>query len=128
MLSKLLLPILSKRFPDRGLVAGESPEPCAVFPGIHPGIRRIAIYEDGDELIFCFDDLTHSHFAEYAEGLSDAERADRVVESVVEFLEAVFADQVVVWGQHATGGGYYRPDLGETGGGVPEFVWSGPRK
>lgn len=128
MLSQLLLPVLRERFPDRGLVTAEPPNPCAVFPGIHAGIRGVSIYDDGDELTVCIDDLTHGHFAEYAEELSDTERAERVVESVVEFLDALFADRVAVWGQHNVGGGWYRPDLGGSGGrpNVPEFVWSGP--
>lgn len=127
MLSQLLLPILSTRYSDRGLVAGESPNPCATFPGIHEGIRQVAIYEDGDELILCIDDLTHSHIADYTDGLSEAERAVRVVGLLVEFLDALFADQIVVWGQHAVGGGWYRRDLREAGRGETEYVWSGPR-
>jgi hypothetical protein len=129
VLSQLLLSALRKRFSDRGLIAGEPPEPCAVFPSTHPGIRRVAIYDDGDELTVCIDDLTHGHFAEYAEGLTDAERAERIVESVVEFLDALFADRVAVWGQHNVGGGWYCIDLGRSRAdrGVAEYVWSGPR-
>ena len=48
MLSQLLHPVLRERFPDRGLAAGEPPDPCARFPGIHPGIRGVSIYDDGD--------------------------------------------------------------------------------
>ncbi len=55
---------------------------------------------------------------------------------MVEFLEALFADRVVVWGQQHMGG-WYRPEwgdggrniviaIGATGGGAQEFVWSGP--
>jgi hypothetical protein len=129
VLSQLPLPVLRERFPNRGLVAGEPPEPCAVFPGIHAGIRRVAIYDDGDELTVCVDDLTHGHFAEYGEELSESERAGRIVEAVAEFLDDLFADRVVVWGQHNTGGGWYTRDLSGAAGvqGVPEFVWSGPR-
>ena len=128
MLSQILLPVLRRRFPDRGLVAGEPPDPCAVFPGTHPGIRGVSIYDDGSEFTVCVDDITHGHFGEYAEGLSDAEHADRVVGSVVEFLDALFADQVAVWGEANVGGGWYRIDLGGADGraGVQEFVWSGP--
>ncbi len=128
VLSQLLLPVLRERFPDRGLISAEPPDSCAVFPGTHPGIRGVSIYDDGDELTLCIDDLTHGHFAEYAEGLSDAERAERVVESVAEFLDALFTDQVAVWGQANVGGGWYRIDLGGAGGhaGIQEFVWSGP--
>ena len=50
MLSQLLLPVLRERFPDRGLVECNPPDPCAVFPGLHPGIHSVSIYDDGDEL------------------------------------------------------------------------------
>lgn len=130
MLSQLLLPILRERFSDRGLVEGTPPNPCAAFPGIHPGIRGVRIYDEGDELTVCVDDLTHGHFNEYTEGLVEAERVQRIVEQTVEFLEALFADKIVVWGQQHMGG-WYRPEwrsaIGGTGskGTVQEFVWSG---
>ena len=137
MLSQLLLPVLRARFPDRGLVAGEPPEPLRTFPGIHPGIRGVSIYDDGDELTVRVDDLTHGHFAEYTEGLSEPEREQCIVDSSVEFLDALFADKVVVWGQQHMGG-WYRPEWGDAGrnsvvqiggaagnGRVQEFVWSG---
>jgi hypothetical protein len=138
VLSALLLPILRERFPDRGLVEGDPPDPCAVFPGIHPGIRSVTIYDDGDELTLCVDDLTHGHFNEYREGLTEAEREQSIVDRAVEFLDALFTDKVVVWGQHNIGG-WYRPEWGESDsntviqidgtGGIgkgQEFVWSGP--
>lgn len=126
-LSQRLIPILRERFPDRGLVTGEPPDPCAVFPGVHPGIRRVAVYDDRVELTVAVDDLTHGHFSDDSAPRAVGEQ--RTVEAVVEFLDALFDDRVVVWGQHGTGGGWYRPDLGGSGGqsGVPEFVWSGPR-
>jgi hypothetical protein len=138
VLSHKLLPVLRERFPNRGLVEGDPPDPCAVFPGLHPGIRGVSIYDDGYELTLCVDDLTHGHFIEYTEGLLEAEREQHIVERAVEFLEALFADKVVVWGQHHMGG-WYRPEwssagsntvisIGGTGGEAPvqEFVWSGP--
>lgn len=138
VLSALLVPILRERFPDRGLVEGTSPKPCAVFPGTHPGIRGVSIYDDGDELTLCVDDLTNGHFSEYTDGLAEPEREQRIVDQAVEFLEALFADKVVVWGQQHMGG-WYRPEWGDVGrstviqiggtssnGAVQEFVWSGP--
>ena len=71
MLSSLLLPILRERFPGRGLVEGAPPDPCAVFPGVHPGIRGVSIYDDGHELTVCVDDLTHGHFAEYDDAVPE---------------------------------------------------------
>lgn len=130
MLSSLLLPILREKFPGRGLVEGTSPDPCAMFPGIHPGIRGVSIYDDGHELTLCVDDLTHGHFAEYDDQLPLAERERRIVEAVVEFLDALFSDRVAVWGQANVGGGWRRIDLSESSGwpDVPEFVWSGLRR
>ena len=43
-----------------------------------------------------------------------------------QFMDALFADRVAVWGQANVGGGWYRLDSGGRTG-VPEFVWSGPR-
>ena len=128
-LSERLLPILREQFTDRGLVEGQAPEdPCAVFPGLHPGIRRLAVYDDRVELTVVIDDLTHGHFS--SDSAPRALGEQRTVEAVVEFLDALFADRVVVWGQHGSGGGWYRQDLGGSDGrpGVPEFVWSGPRE
>jgi hypothetical protein len=114
VLSQRLLPILRQQFPNRGLVAGEPPEPCAVLPGLHPSIRGVSIYDDGDELTLCVDDLTHGHFTEYTAGLLEADREQRIVESVVEFLDALFSNNVVVWDQHHMGG-WYRPEWGDGG-------------
>src|ERR1700722_20381705 len=124
MLSSLLLPVLRERFPNRGLIEGGPPEPCAKFPGTHPGIRGVSIYDDGSELTVCVDDLTHGHFTEYDNTLPGAERERRIVDAVVEFLDALFADQVAVWGQANVGGGWYRIDLGGSDGGqgVQEYV------
>src|SRR5262249_11604795 len=89
MLTSILVPILRERFPGRGLVERTPPDPCAVFPGIHPGIRGVSIYDEGDELIVCVDDITHGHFAEYDDQLPDDECERRIVEAVVEFLDAL---------------------------------------
>ena len=64
----------------------------------------------------CVDDLTHGHFAEYDDQMPEAERERRIVDAVVEFLGALFADRVAVWGQANVGGGWYRIDLGGSGG------------
>src|SRR4051812_41213045 len=97
-LSSIILPLFQERFPNRGMAIGVPPRPIAFFPGIHHGIRGVSIHDDGSELTVAVDDLTHGHFAEYDSGLSESERAVRIVDAVVDFLEALFADRVVVWG------------------------------
>ena len=86
----------------------------------------MAVYDDRCELTVALDDLTHGHFSD--DSAPQAAREQRIVDAVVEFLDALFADRVVVWGQHNTGGGWYRSDLRGAGArpSVPEFVWSGP--
>lgn len=128
-LRQVLLPVLQERFPGRNLVIGEPPEPCAVFPGLHPGIRRVAIYDDGHELTVCLDDVTHSHFDVYGRRLTKREHAEQVVKMVVDFLTELFADRISVWGQHNMGGGWSQIDQGgepDFWHGSPVFVWSGP--
>ncbi len=128
-LSQRLLPTLRDRFPGRGLVEGQSSEdPCAAFPGLHPGIRRVAVYEEGDELTVVLDDLTHGHFSDYDYSGNEGEREQRIVDEVVEFLDDLFADRVAVWGEHSVGGGWYRVSVEEPrfGRGRPAFLWSGP--
>jgi hypothetical protein len=129
VLSALLLPVLRERFPGRGLVEGTPPAPCVHFPGTHLGIRGVSIYDDGDELTVYIDDLTHGHFAEYDNTLTEAEREHRIVEAVVKFLSALFADRVAVWGQANVGGGWYHIDRDSSfvQPGTQEYVWSGPR-
>ncbi len=129
MLSTQLLPTLRERFPDRGLVTGEPPGVVAWFPGLHPGLRGVSVYDEGDELTVAVEDITHGHFAEYDATLPGGERERRIVDAVAEFLGDLFADRVAVWGRHDGAGGWYRLDLRDSDapGGVAEFVWSGPR-
>ncbi|MFO0938291.1 MAG: hypothetical protein U0798_17435 [Gemmataceae bacterium] len=92
-LSERLIPILRERFISHGLVEGKSTEdPCAAFPGLHPGIRQVAVYDDGDELTVVIDDLTHGHFSDYDHSGPDADHEQRIVDTVVEFLDDLFAD------------------------------------
>ena len=104
MLSALLAPALRERFPDRGLVVGRPPAVVAWFPGLHPGIRGVSVYDEGDELTVSVDDVTHGHFAESDESLSVADREARIVAAAADFLDDLFADRVAVWGRHDTAG------------------------
>jgi hypothetical protein len=128
MLSALLLPALRERFPDRGLVEGIRPEPVAFFPGLHPGIRSVSIYDDGDQLTVSIDEITHGHFSEYDTALGLEERECRVVDAVVSFLDKLFADRIVVWEKRNQSGWFYPEHSSrDASEGATEFVWTGPR-
>jgi hypothetical protein len=126
-ISDTLFPMLRERFPDRGMRLESRPEPCAIFPAVHQDVGDIEVCDDGDEVTVYAGKFTHGHFSNYNE-LSQTEKAQIISADVVEFLDAVFSDQVVFWGSHEGGGGWHRIDIGpyedpEAG----EYVWSGPR-
>jgi hypothetical protein len=137
-LTDRLIPELQKRFSDRGLRITGAVQPCAIFPAMHPQVGDIQIHDDGSELTVVAGNFTHGHFANYDEDLSDDKKDEAIVEDVIEFLEALFADRVVLWGSHGGGGGWYRRDRPQTDRhALPlqieqmkqasdHFVWSGP--
>jgi hypothetical protein len=129
MISDVLIPKLQKSFPERGLRIAPPPSPCAIFPALHPDVGSIEIYDDGDELTVIAGNFTHGHFSNYDEKLSVQQKAEKITEAVVHFLEDLFADQIVLWGSHQGGGGWYK--RGEDPAwehDTKEFVWSGPIK
>ncbi|MBX3435607.1 MAG: hypothetical protein KF847_20000 [Pirellulales bacterium] len=132
-LSQILLPILREKYPDRGLRGGDGDGPCAFFPGVHPGIRGVSIYDDDFELTICIDDLTHGHFSDFENQCKDAETLKRIIQSAIEFLDDLFADKVAVWGEPGVGGGWrYLTSGGELNAATflgntvspTEYLWS----
>jgi hypothetical protein len=129
MISDVLVSKLQERFPGRGLRNASAPAPFAVFPAIHPEVGDIQIYDDGDELTVVAGNFTHGHFSNYDEKLSVEQKAEEITESVLSFLESLFADQIVLWGSHQASGGWYK--RGESPAwkkDAKEYVWSGPLK
>jgi hypothetical protein len=127
MISTVLIPKLQQRFPGRGLRIGSPPSPCAVFPAIHSSVGDIQIYDDGDEITLVAGNFTHGHFSNYDDKLSLEQKAEVVADQVVDFLEALFADQVVLWGSHDRSGGWYYSDKADPllPDGEKKYVWSG---
>lgn len=132
-----LVPLINKLFGEHDPCWQKWDKPDIVFPSKHPEVGPIEIYDDGDEITIVVGTFTHGHFANYDDGISESERQDAIVKQTIEFLEAVFADQVVFWGSHETGGGWYHRDTDRRQTVVPvdcigvdtpskEFVWSGP--
>jgi len=71
-------------------------------------IGFVSIADDGDEATVELGEMTHSHFNPYDASLSDEARAKWVTGAVLEFLEELFADQVVVWSAGRGNGGGWR--------------------
>ncbi len=126
-LSDLLIDKLRDRFADRAFDLGDPPEARIRFPAEHPDVGDVEIFDDVEELTVTLGKFTHTHIGNYDEGISDEEHADRITESVILLLRALFSDQLVLWGSQAGGGGYYL--LAPNGPFPPDvrkYVWSGP--
>src|SRR5262249_44058665 len=114
MITDKLIPRLQQRFPDRPMKSGKPPEAIAVFAAAHPDVGDIQIFDDGSEVTLVAGKFTHGHFSDFNSKSAD-EVEENVVESVIEFLERLFADQVVLWGSHRGGGGWYDRNRGQSG-------------
>ncbi|MFO0965319.1 MAG: hypothetical protein U0793_06995 [Gemmataceae bacterium] len=127
MLCAVLIPKLQERFAGRGLRIDSAPSPCAVFPAVHPEFGDIQIYDEGDELTVVAGHFTHGHFSNYDDELSVEQKAEKITDGVVHFLEEVFADEVAFWGAHESAGGWHkRGERSDWQKAAREFVWSGP--
>ena len=127
----MLLKNLRTRFRDTAFQEGTPPDPVAVFESPCREVGSLRIWDDGDEATVSIGDpeLTHGHFAEYDESLSEEERQAAIVESVCVFLDDLFSGRVVVWtlGSGRAGGWYYpahheASDLPEA---ATAYFWSG---
>ena len=122
-----LLPMLMGRFPQAGIRL-ESGEPRrATIPAAHPDVGEIVLQDDGHEITAFIGRFTHSHFSNY-DDIPESEKEQVIAEDVAQFLEDLFADRVVMWGSHDSGGGWRSIDYGD----APqpkrnEYVWTGPR-
>lgn len=129
MLSEQLIPRLREKFPHREIRFGAPPEPVAIFPAIHPDVGDVRIHDDGDELTLIAGNFTHGHFSNYDSNISKPEKAQVIVEQILEFLERLFDDRIVMFGSHDRRGGWYdRGAAAIDDANEPVYVWSGPLK
>lgn len=129
MISDFLIPKLRERFSGHDLQVGVPPKPCATFPAIHPQVGDIVISDEGYELTLEAGRFTHSHFSNYDQHLSEVQKAERISEDVVKFLDDLFSDRIVLCGSHDSTGGWYLRDEPPSPfwrGRGELYVWSGP--
>ncbi len=129
MIAELLRERLAARLPHAELRTGPS-EGSLVFPAVREEVGDVVVYDDGDEATVFVGTITHGHFDDYAEGVSEDERAVTVAESVADFLDALFADRVLLWRSGRSGGWRVlddeeQPDV-RSDAGTQFFLWSGP--
>jgi len=141
-ISDQLIPRLRERFPNRGLRITNTLQPCAIFPAIHLDVGDVVIHDDGDELTLYIGEHTHGHFSNYDDALTVEQKAEAIVNEMLGFLDALFADQVGVWSVSRRAGGWYHlkkdangrdQDVFVVGStmskqGAKHYVWSGPMR
>ena len=87
---------LTQRFPGQAFAFDEPPRPVASLHSPCEALGRMDICDDGDEATVYFT-ATHGHFGGDGEALSVEQREQQIADDVMAFLDALFADRVVVW-------------------------------
>ena len=131
MLRDRLIAALVGELPLVSFVFGTAPDPVATVRSPTPEVGTLTIYDDGDEATVDISEISHSHFNRYGESLSDDERHQSITEDVVDFLRALFADQVLLFRtSNRRTGGWQRLDLtpvvSDRQPHYQYFFWSGP--
>jgi hypothetical protein len=127
----VLIPWLQRRYAGRALTTGTPPGPVAVFSAAHPDVGDCSIWDDGNEATVGIGEIIHGHFNPCDESLSPDQIAAKVSETVVAFLDNLFADRVMCWSRlDGRGGGWESVpegcDFPEPPDEARVFVWSGP--
>jgi hypothetical protein len=132
-----LLAALTERFGERGLRMSAAPGPIATFPPTHPQVGELVVTDSGGPANFSANvrigDVISSHFVNYDSHLEAHERADRLTNEIVWFLQELFADRILFW-RSADGRNAGWRQHGEHGSeplvldnrAYRTYLWSGP--
>ncbi len=127
MLKETVSDALRKSFGDAVHIDSKSKD-FAIFAPKHPSVGKVVIEEDYGELIVSVGDITHGHFGSYESGLSEEQHAKVISDDLVDFLQSLFADQVLLF-KARWGGGWTLLENEENRRLSPNrqwFKWSGP--
>ena len=132
----ILVPMLSERFPDRGLQPGSAPGPIAVFPAAHPEVGAASVWEgSGFGADVAVGEVAHDHFFNpYEDERDTPAAAEGIARNVLRFLEELFADRLLMWRSTdgRTKGWRERGEAGHTAPLVVDdrayytYIWSRP--
>ena len=127
-MNPIFIEVMTSKFPNQFTTEFGNDHLFLVFPAKNPDFGDVDICEDyPGAYIVTLGKFTHGHFDVY-DG-SDDEKAKEAAEEVVDFLENLFADRIVCFGAHETGGGYCfnnSNDIDECANKWGDlFVWSG---
>ena len=131
MIRDHLIPALKREFPTWEISFDVPPNPIATFPASQEAVGKVLICDDGYEATVYIEKITHGHFNTYGEALTEDESAKVITEGVIDFLKALFSDQVLLHTNPDNRiGGWERLDLSDgpmqLEGSYRYFLWSKP--
>ncbi len=126
-----LIPRLQTRFPDRAFKQQPGTNIIAIFPAAHPEVGSLTIWDEETGAVVGIEHITHGHFSAYDPALKEEEVVQHVCNIVIDFLEALFSDQVLLWISNDGEGGGWRylslsPEVLPMPEGAKFYLWSGP--
>lgn len=112
MIRDRLIPEIKKTFSGWEMEINPVDNPIIRFPAAQKDVGDVLVYDDGDEATVCVENISHGHFNPYGKTVSQQQREIAVTEDVISFLEALFADRVLLYTapDHRMGG-WTRLDL-----------------
>ena len=125
-MNPIFLEILSMKFTNQFILKTDENGSFISFPAKTRDFGDVNIYEESPgAYILEVGNFTHGHFDIY-DGTEDG-RIRAAAKEVTEFLTDLFSDQLICYGSHEKGGGWYykQSDDDEDIDWTDLFVWSG---
>ena len=122
----LFVDLLGKAFPHQFITQESKHGLIIVFPAKNPDFGEITIEEEyPGAYIVEVGRFSHGHYDVY-DG-SEEERVQEAAEEVVDLLTRMFNDEVICYGSHSGGGGFFWKHYHDEEGldGFDLYVWSG---
>jgi len=131
MIRDLLIPQIKERFAQYQPVINLNDNPVVTITNPLPAIGAVTIWDEGEEATLAIGKISHGHFTIYEKGLSPEVIHQRLADNLLDFLEALFADKVLLWvSDDGEAGGWQRidlsPDISPPEPGGRFYLWSGP--
>jgi hypothetical protein len=130
MLTEELAQEIRKRLPRLVIREGPPGGVELVIAAAHERVGDVVIRDEGGEATLEIGRISHGHFGDYREGVSDEEVARTIAEDIVSFLELLSTDRVLLWASGDSGRWRVldeneRADV-HSDAGTHFFLWSGP--
>ena len=130
MIAEALIREIAARFPSLQFATHLADGTDILIPAAHADVGAITIFAGDDEVTLSVGDITHGHFNDFREGVSDSDRAKTISDDVLELVESLLSDRVLLW-KSGQAGGWRVLDAGEvpqvhSDAGTQFYLWSGP--